>query len=186
MANPEHVAELDGLDVLSVSLYRMGHVIAALGLLGAALALFTDAPDSARLALIGCVGGIALAAANVHIYMKAIRWVIPMSASVGVVLQVLSAEVPGEAGRVVWHAGLGFAFVALSGLALKERLCFRIPGLVMVPLFLATSLMPLLTDAPRYAGALLGIAGALMSVLAVAKMRQPTHFDIGDKSRYQI
>ena len=67
-----------------------------------------------------------------------------------------------------------------------EQFCFRIPGLRLVPLFLATSLIPLLAGKVAFAGALLLLSGVIYSALAFAKWRMPLHFDVGDKSKYQI
>jgi uncharacterized integral membrane protein len=34
--------------------------------------------------------------------------------------------------------------------------------------------------------ALLTVAGGLYLVLSIAKLRMPLHFDVGDKSKYQV
>jgi len=88
----------------------------------------------------------------------------------------------GAAGYVM----LGFVFAAMSGIALKEQFCFRIPFLRLVPLILAPSLIPVLLHNDTIAGAMHIAGGALFAVLAGAKAAQPLHFDIGDKRHYLI
>ena len=117
-----------------------------------------------------------------HLYAKQIRWFIGVSGWFGAILLVASR---GET-LLLHTAGLGFLFVALSGYALKEQFCFRIPGLRLVPLFLAGSLLPLLFGKPLFAGIPLLLSGLIYSALVVAKWRMPLHFDVGDKSKYQI
>ena len=92
----------------------------------------------------------------------------------------------GSVARWVSTAGMGFVFVALSGFALKEQFCFRIPGLRLVPLFLAAATFLHLSPQPWTAGPPMIIAGGVLGWLSIAKIRQPLHFDIGDKSSYQI
>ena len=112
------------------------------------------------------------------------------SAWLGASLSFVGAATSGALSHWVSHAGLGFLFVALSALALKERFCFRIPGLRLVPLLLALSLIPLLLDqgatsgqneggAGIVAAALLAPAAVVYGLLAIAKVRMPLHFDIG-------
>jgi uncharacterized integral membrane protein len=192
MADPQHVEQLDGQDVLTVTIYRLGLLAAALGLLAAAAALLARGfgqpvpAVSVHASFVIVVAGTAAAIANMHLYAKSVRWVIGAAGWLGAVLMIGSAPMPELAARWVWHAGLGFVFVAISAFALKERFCFRIPGLRLVPALLALSLVPLLSGSDLAAGALLGVAGAIQLALAIAKFRMPSHFDIGDKSRYQV
>lgn len=182
MADPQHQEALDTHDVRTVALYRIGHGLAAFGLIADGLAwLFR--PEAVPGAEIAIIFGVALACANMHLYAKLIRWIIACSAWLGLVISLVGARADLD---IVRYAGLGFVFVALSGLALKEQFCFRIPGLRLVPLGLALSLIPMVAGQPIGAGILLLAAGAVMSVLAVSKALQPLHFDIGDKSKYQV
>jgi uncharacterized integral membrane protein len=181
MANPEHVAELDGLDRLTVRLYRAGLVAVFAGVAGMAALLALGRPPEPGMTV--AVGGGLLSAFNVHLYDRSFRWFVQANAAGGAWLVAAGAllQVP-----LVVHAGLGFGFVAVSVLALKERLCFRIPGQPAVPALLALSLIPLVGDVPALASAVLAAAALPLWVLAAVKLRQPLHFDIGDKSRYQI
>lgn len=181
MANPEHVPELDGFDRLTVVLYRSGLAIGTVGVGLLALAPWISLDIAAPYAL--TLLGVQLAAACMHLYDKRIRWIIGASAHLGAWLVVagLFAEL-----SLVRDAGLGFGFVTLSAFALKERFCFRIPLLRAVPLFLAAGLVPLVLSIPLGTTILFGLATLPLGVLCVAKWRMPLHFDVGDKSAYQI
>lgn len=189
MADPQHTPTLDGFDRMTVRLYRAGIGASSVALLGFAaqqvaiglqLELAPWLPQAAVLLT------TALAVANLHLYDKRVRWVIGAAAWSGAFLSLAGAGLQGTAGHWVGHAGLGFLFVSLSALALKERFCFKIPGLRAVPLLLAASLIPLLGGWPIPAAILLGGAGLIYGALALAKLRMPLHFDVGNKDAYQI
>jgi uncharacterized integral membrane protein len=196
LANPEHTAELDGFDRMTVGLYRSGLLVSAVGLgmqslgwlargVGAAFpeVVGTHAVDAGRLVV---TLGAALSVANLHLYDKRVRWLIGALAWAGALLQLLAPTVPGRAGEVVGYAGLGFVFATLSAFALKEQFCFKLPGLRLVPLVLATSLIPMLFGPDAIAGLLLLIATVIYVLFAIGKMRQPRHFDVGRKDLYQV
>jgi uncharacterized integral membrane protein len=193
MANPEHVPVLDSFDRMTVALYRSGLVAASACLLAVAV-LYTL--KSVGVWVPTWAGPLSLAltslcvmvcAVNLHLYVKQVRWLMAGAAPLGLALQVVAlaiAEVPGA--HVLETAGLGFVFVTLSGIALKERFCFRIPGLPLVPVTLALGLIPLLVDWPPGVAACYGFAGLVVGWLSIAKWGQPLHFDVGDKAAYQV
>jgi uncharacterized integral membrane protein len=181
VADPHHVEALDSFDVATVSLYRTGIAVSALGVGLVAAAHWTGRPDGlARLVLLG---GVALVDAHLHLYDKRIRWVIVASGWAAAVL-LFSGLLTGNGW--VGDAGLGFAFVVQSGVALKERFCFRLPFMNAVPWLLASALVPLRLGLDRPAAALLAGGATLVGLLAIAKARMPLHFDIGDRRRYQV
>jgi uncharacterized integral membrane protein len=190
MADPHHVPELDSFDELTVRLYRIGLSLSALALACAGLlqllialnVLDYTTPWVHRVWVL-CLLGTAGAISNMHLYDKRIRWFIGTAGWIGAVALFTSG---GPEAPWLYTAGLGFLFVALSAYALKEQFCFRIPGLRLVPLLLATALIPLLTGHPAIAGALLLCSGLIYTALVIAKWRMPLHFDVGDKSSYQI
>ena len=181
MANPEHTPQLDGFDRFTVRLYRSGLALASAGVAVLAGLCGTEAALSPAVAAIFL--GTLLSVLNMHLYDKRVRWVIAAAGLLGAVLGYVGA-IFGV--TLVEQAGLGFIFVALSGFALKEQFCFRIPGLRLVPLFLAVGLIPLVLGWGLGAALCFGLAALPLSVLSVAKWRMPLHFDVGDKSRYQI
>lgn len=178
MANPEVESELDGIDRLSVCLYRLGLSLAALLLLcrGVSLLIGQDLlptwPWSTALVTASGLCGLCL-----HIYDKRIRFVLQGLGWGGLLLAAWGAP---EA------LVLGAALATLAGLAFKEQFCFAIPGIRWLPL-----LLPLLWLLEwiqlGWAAALAAlVSGLLLSLLALAKWRMPLHFDIGDRGRYQL
>ena len=194
MADPQHTPKLDAHDALTVRLYRVGLTLGAsttLLLSGWMLGVnqfFAIQSDLAVRALELILGlGSAFALVNLHLYDKRVRWIIVGSGVAGLWLMASSSlfSMPWIE-HLIFHAGLGFVFVVYSALALKEQFCFRIPGLKLVPLFLATSLIPAVLQQPVIFGALLLPAGLCMGLLSLAKWRMPLGHDIGDKSNYQV
>lgn len=188
MADPHHIASLDGFDRFTVRVYRAGLAASAsLLLLSAALHLGGAATAPLRSALVVALTiAIATSCQSVHLYLKLLRWLLPVLAWAGAALQLIAPLTPPEPARWLSAAGFGFALAALSGLALKERICFRIPGLIAVPAVLAISLAPWLAGAAWGIGASHGVAGVVLARLVLAKYAQPLHFDVGDKSAYQL
>ena len=194
MANPEHTPTMDSFDNFTVVLYRIGITLCAatllVGGLGRAMPIpeLTMASPWAPWALKTdplLVVGIALSVSNVHLYAKVFRWVFSFTAWLGAVL-LIGAPGTGDAARVIACAGLGCLFVTLSAFALKERFCFRIPGLRMVPFLLAVATFANLANATDAVAITMGLSGLILSLLAFQKWRMPLHFDVGDKSAYEI
>lgn len=178
MANPEVESELDGIDRLSVCLYRLGLSLAALLLLcrGVSLLIGQDLLPTGlwSTALVTASGLCGLC---LHIYDKRIRFVLQGLGWVGLLLAAWGAP-------EILVLGAGLA--TLAGLAFKEQFCFAIPGIRWLPL-----LLPLLWLLEwiqlGWAAALAAlVSGLLLSLLALAKWRMPLHFDIGDRGRYQL
>ena len=186
VADPQHIEKLDGFDRLTVRLYRAGLSVGSVSLITGGVVFASGlASDPARAVVWGGVAlGAALCATSMHLYAKRIRWVISLSTALGLVVMGVAGGAAGHA--LTFHAGLGLVFVAYSAWALKEQFCFKIKFLRAVPLFLAGSLIPLLGAQGQVAGLMLVSAGVMYGILAVAKLRMPVHFDIGDKSAYQI
>jgi uncharacterized integral membrane protein len=179
MAHPHHVEVLDSYDRWSVRLYRFGLIGIAGGLAALSWALLAGRDSTYASWLL--LAGTALAVAHLHLYAKRIKHVIALGAWVAVVLGALPLE-----GATVQAATLGFASIALSGLALKEQFCFRIPFLRLQPVCLGAAVFGWLAGAPLVAGISLAAAALLQTLLAFAKLRMPLHYDIGDKSAYQV
>ncbi len=186
MANPEHTPDLDGFDRFTVSLYRMGIFGTSIAVLWLMATLTGDMQSLPAVLVLDA--SIALCALNMHLYDKHVRWFIATTASLGLLLQLFSqlGAADSALSHLLLHAGLGFIFVAQSGFAMKEQFCFRIPGLRLTPIFLAVAVFAMFGGKPLIAVPFLALAGGLGMVLAIAKVRMPLHFDIGDKSRYQI
>jgi uncharacterized integral membrane protein len=184
MADPHHVEPLDSFDRFTVGAYRTGLVLGALAVGALAACWAADRADTpARAATLAAV---ALIVAHLHLYDRFLRWVIAGSGWLGAVLAFGGALCPEPWAGWLLDAGLGFQFVVLSAVALKERYCFRLPVVVAIPGLLAISLLPMRAGLALPTAALLAGAAIVLALLAVAKLRMPLHYDIGDKRRYQV
>lgn len=184
MADPHHVEELDALDRWTVGLYRTGLFVGAAGLLTLAALHWQGVSDLWGRWVV--LLGVALIVADLHLYDRKIRWQITAAGWLAAVAMAAGTVAGTAAGPWFGDAGLGFAFVVFSAVALKERKCFRLPIVVAIPPVLAGVLVPLRLglDLPAAIGFLLG--GLMFGVLVIAKIRMPLHYDIGDKRHYQI
>ncbi|OBT13427.1 hypothetical protein A9264_07095 [Vibrio sp. UCD-FRSSP16_10] len=184
MANPEHKEQLDGLDKLSVVAYRFGITLFSLALLLLSvihlLPLFeiNVSPIIRNFSFHLVAIAAVLSAANIHVYDKKARMMITWPTWLGLLLFILfpSRE---------WLY-IGFLFVTFTGIALKESYCFKIKALNFLPLLLVVSVLALWMEEPTLFGLLVAISGVIFVVLSAAKWRMPLHFDIGNKSNYQV
>lgn len=172
---------MDSHDRLTVSLYRASAATSAVGLVALAAGLFFG--DGVNEAVLVVLAGALGSLVHLHLYSKRVRWVIQGAAALGAWL-VAAGAIAQIA--LVLQAGVGFLFVAVSALAMKEAFCFRIPGLRAVGPLLAAGVGAWAFGADRAAAVLIGLAALPQLVLVVVKLRQPLHFDVGDRSRYEV
>lgn len=186
MANPEHVEKLDFLDKAGVGMYRFGISLFSVALFAFSVLLFGRAgffsPSDyvEHIIVSGLALGAALSAGNVHVYSKVVRYAISWPSWLGLFILYVDTQ-----SLVIWLS-LGCLFITFSGIALKESFCFKVVGLKLVPVFLASSVFLMFFELWWIAGLLLIIASCILAYLSKAKWLMPLHFDIGDKSRYQI
>lgn len=180
MADPQHQAQLDFIDILSVFLYRLGIVLSAFTLCIPYLS-YTYALLYLYMPMLAI--SAALMASSIHVYDKQIRWIIHFSAWLALMLFPLVWRSQQEFLMIAINALL---FVTYSGVALKESFCFRLPGLKLVPVLLIISLLANWQDYGTIS--LLSQSGCaiLFIAMSIMKLRMPLYYDIGDKSRYQI
>ncbi|MDB1126205.1 DUF2301 domain-containing membrane protein [Vibrio algarum] len=76
--------------------------------------------------------------------------------------------------------------MTLGGLCFKEYFCFKVPGLPFQPLLLAALWFCLQIDADLASKILATLSSLLFLVVSIAKWRMPRHFDIGDKTKYDV
>lgn len=178
MANPEVESELDGIDRLSVCLYRLGLSLTALlllcrgvGLLGGPLSL----SPSVWLTMLVVASG--LCGFCLHIYDKRVRFLLQGLAWGGLMLAACGAPA---------ILVLGAALATLCALAFKEQFCFAIPGIRLLPLLLPLLWLLEWTPFARATALVALVSGLLLGLLSLAKWRMPLHFDIGDRGRYQL
>ncbi|GAD79120.1 DUF2301 domain-containing membrane protein [Vibrio ezurae] len=184
MANPEYQESLDGVDKISVVIYRIGITLVSVSLLMIAVAELLCVLEHERagfmrhLSIHVVAVAVALCAATIHIYDKNIRTLIVWSGWLGLVTFI---TLPAFDWLFV-----GFFFMTFSGVALKESYCFKIKGLTLVPLLLVLSVLVIWMKDAALLVVLTGLCGAIFAFLAFKKWQMPLHFDIGKKSNYQI
>ncbi len=186
MADPHIVEKLDGFDRITVRLYRYALFGSVLALLITPLQSLDPLPDLLLITMVW------VATQMIHIYDHKFRFTFRVLGSVGAVLAAWALLFgPASILRPLMQlAGFGFACAALSAIALKERFCFKIPGLRAVPLFLGAGVLwrLYLVVAPVADDPLFEIpfvlAGVIVLMMAVAKARMPLTHDIGDRSAY--
>lgn len=184
MADPHLSPDLDAHDRRTVRLYRLGFVITTVALGTTAGLLITGEPTRAPLWWTAL--GIALSAGHVHLYDKRIRWVLQVMAWVGLLALLGAPLLRLDVARVVRLAGVGLLYASLSGLALKEGFCFRVPFVRAVPVLLAAAVAAQLAGRGVLAGALIVPVVPVMAWLTVRKLTMPLSHDIGDRDAYQV
>ncbi len=183
MANPEHEEILDGIDKLSVCLYRSGISVFALSLIALSAILASNNPsviDYYPIILLIIGISAALSGGSIHVYSKMVRVVINWSAWVGLILMV------SDPTQLRTWLSLGFIFVTFSGIALKESFCFKVVGLKLIPVLLIAATLSILLKQQIVSSIILAISGLIMGYLSIAKWRMPLHFDIGIKANYEV
>ncbi len=168
MADPHIKSPMDFWDYLTVILYRCGFVLAAI--------MTALLPYKPEIALYGILIAAALCASSLHIYLKHIRLLLQMATWIALICQALNFP----------ELALGGALLTLGGLAFKEYFCFRIFALNLQPLFVAGLWFSIQFNLSYAVYVLSVISAVLFLIVSIQKWRMPLHFDIGDKTKYQI
>ncbi|MBE9036716.1 DUF2301 domain-containing membrane protein [aff. Roholtiella sp. LEGE 12411] len=181
-------------DRTGVIIYRAGLMVAALSFaIGSALVLLNNNPTVfTTLTLLYACFSLALGVSlfTIHIYMASLHRLLQIFWAIGSIAAVAFALSSSEplALTVYNHPvtlfGVGFTFVALTGIYFKEAFCFnRLETKVLtitVPLLLLGHLVGIL---PTQAEQILLVAWAILFlVFALRKVVQAIPPDIGDKS----
>ncbi len=169
MADPHIQCELDALDKITVILYRSALSVAALIMAIIGYETVQATPFLVIVAL--------LASTTVHVYDKRFRWLI-QGAGLFAAMWLIAG---------LWQPlALGAALFVFSALAVKEYFCFQIKALLLTPLVLAGFWFCLIFNVQAGVIACAMLGAILLALAAFNKWRMPLHFDIGDKSRYQV
>lgn len=168
MADPHIQSPMDAWDYLTVIIYRSGFVLAGIGLL-----IFPYFAPLAQTLLL--VSG-AMLASSLHLYLKSYRLGFQFVLWIGLLCQILGAD----------YLALGSVLLVLGGLCYKEYFCFRVLGLQFQPILLALIWCCAVFDWAIPLIALSAISGLLTLFLSFQKWQMPLHFDIGDKTKYQL
>ncbi|MGF1681470.1 DUF2301 domain-containing membrane protein [Photobacterium minamisatsumaniensis] len=169
MADPHIQCELDALDTLTVILYRC-----ALSASAVIIALIAWEPN---LAGTGLIMAALIATTTVHIYDKRFRWLILGSALFATIWQMTGFWFP---------LAIGAALFSFSALAIKEYFCFQLKVLLLTPLCLAGFWFCFVFGSTQLSIAFSMASAVLLAIAAFSKWRMPLHYDIGDKTRYQV
>ncbi|MDP8100006.1 DUF2301 domain-containing membrane protein [Pasteurella atlantica] len=168
MADPHIKSPMDYLDYLTVIVYRCGFVLAGMMVL--------LLPYQPNIAQIGILVAAVCCASSLHIYLKSFRLLLQFATWIALLCQILGFEA----------LALGGTLVTLGGLAFKEYFCFKVPLLNLQPLFVALLWFAIQLNILLATQIISVIVGGLFIILAIQKWRMPLHFDIGDKTKYQI
>ncbi|GLS90892.1 membrane protein [Psychromonas marina] len=182
MADPNTKEILDNIDKATILTYRLGMVITGLALFCIALQQIFY-PLWFKQILILLAFGSLLQASSLHIYDKRIRWFLVNATWIGCWLVAVSFVTTG-----LWVAYLSFGalIVTLSGLAYKESFCFSLTLLKSTPPLLVASWLLVVLSFNDWAACALVLASLLYLYMAWRKINMPLHFDLGDRSKYQI
>ena len=182
MADPHIEETLDIWDKISISVYRTGIIISGLAFIALALQqLFY--PLWFKQTLIIVALGAILQASSLHIYMKSVRTILVSTTWIGLWLLSLSFT---TSGLLVAYFALGGFFVTQGGLAFKESFCFSLQILKAIPIFIVGIwFLIIFQQAEIAAGGLLFVAG-LYLYMGWKKVMMPLHFDLGDRSKYEV
>lgn len=189
MADPQHTPEMTVLDNSTVILYRIGIMLMAISAVLYIVENLTNTPILQQFYLAVFAIGAALSSANVHLYDVRFRWFIPFMGWMGFMLLAIAYALP-EDGAISKHfietGALGFFYAGAAMFAVKEQFCFKIPGLQTVPLFLVASIGCRFFHLQMLEVIILIPAAVLLFILSIAKWKMPLHFDIGDKTKYNM
>jgi uncharacterized integral membrane protein len=181
-------------DRTGVIIYRAGLMVSALSFaIGSALILFNNNPTvvTALTPLYACFSlALGVSLFTIHIYMVSLHRMLQIFWAIGSITSVILGISSSEPlaltvyNQPVTLFGVGFLFVALTGIYFKEAFCFnRLETKVLtliVPLLLLGHLVGILPTQGE--SVLLGIWATLFLVFALRKTVQAIPADIGDKS----
>lgn len=168
MADPHIQSPMDFWDYLTVIIYRSGFIIATLMIF-----LLPYQSEQAQKGLL--VAGTMLGS-SLHLYLKQFRLIFQFAAWIGLLCAIFNLP----------SLAFGAILLVIGGLSYKEYFCFRIFGLNFQPILVGILWFAVLFEQTILIQILSGICGLLLLILTIQKWRMPLHFDIGDKSKYQI
>ena len=168
MADPQIKSLMDFWDYLTVTIYRLGFVIATVSIF---LLPYQIAFAQKGLLLAGAMLGSSL-----HLYLKQFRFIFQFAAWIGLLCFIFDLPL----------LALGAILLVVGGLSYKEYFCFRIFGLNFQPVLVAVLWISFVFKQMLLIQIFSVIVGILLLILSIQKWRMPLHFDIGDKGKYQV
>ncbi|AHJ26925.1 DUF2301 domain-containing membrane protein [Nodularia spumigena CS-584] len=185
---------VDDSDRTGVIIYRAGLMVAALSFaIGSVLVLFNNNPTTiaALTPLYACFSlGLGVSLLTIHIYMAFLHRLLQVCWGIGSISAIVLALSSSEPLAIAVYNqpltlfGIGFTFVALTGIFFKEAFCFnRLETKLLtflVPVLLLGHLVGILPT--HWEEVLLGVWAIFFLVFALRKVFQAIPPDIGDKS----
>lgn len=183
-------------DRTGVIIYRAGLMVAALSFaIGSALVLLNNNPDFQLLTPLYACFSLALGVSllTIHIYMAFLHRLLQLFWGIGSITAVILALSSSTPLAVIVYTqpltllGIGFTFVALTGIYFKEAFCFnRLETKILTPIVPVLLLGHMLGVLPTQGEqVLLGLWAILFVVFALRKAIQAIPPDIGDKSVFE-
>ena len=169
MADPHIQSKMDFFDHLTVIVYRLGFTLAIPVIALLPWQLNFPIEKSLFISAVMC-------ASSLHIYMKSFRLLLQFATWIGIIFFIFGFPL----------IGIGGAFVTLGGLCFKESFCFKVPGLQLQPVILAILWFCMAFEFSLAAKIVAAISALLFMITCIYKWRMPRHFDIGDKTKYEI
>lgn len=168
MADPHIQSPMDNWDFLTVVIYRLGFVLATFSIFAL--------PYLSYKAYAGLLVAGVMLASSLHLYLKHFRLLFQFAAWIALLCHTFGVPL----------FALGGMLLVIGGLSYKEYFCFRVFGLNFQPILMALLWISLACEWILPVQILTVIIGGLLAILSVQKWRMPLHFDIGDKSKYQV
>ncbi|MDZ7954167.1 DUF2301 domain-containing membrane protein [Nostoc sp. DedQUE09] len=181
-------------DRTGVIIYRAGLIVAALSFaIGSALILLNNNPTVVTLLtpLYACFSlALGVSLFTIHIYMASLHRTLQVFWAIGSIASVILAITSSEPlalavyNQPITLFGVGFIFVALTGIYFKEAFCFnRLETKILTPIVPLLLLGHLVGILPTQAESILLVTWAILFlVFALRKTVQAIPADIGDKS----
>jgi uncharacterized integral membrane protein len=185
---PYTITAVDRREVLRYRLALTAVAVAQLALLAQWQALGPELLWPWRVLM---AAGLGLALRWIHIYLRPLHrllqlfWLLGCLGGVALAARVgAAALLPALAEQPLWILAIGPFFAALAGVGFKEFFCFRRPEAIGVTLLLPLALLGRLVGLldPQTTVALLAIEAVLLLVLTLRKFPMPAAADVGDKS----
>ncbi|HIK37853.1 MAG: DUF2301 domain-containing membrane protein [Geminocystis sp.] len=190
--------QITSADKLEVIVYRLGLTLTGLSFsLGSILFLWRGLNTATELALTLLfflfILGLGICLETIHIYLQTLRsilriaWMVGLSFTLFFLLTSDYNLVEYVANHPPCLLGIGFVFVSLTGIFIKEAFCFnRLEAKILsfvVPVTILSYITGILT--PKFGGFLLTVWSFLFLIFILRKYSQDIPSDIGDKSVFE-
>ncbi len=185
-------------DKLEVIVYRLGLTLTGLSFsLGSILFLWRGLNPTTELVLTVLfflfVLGLGICLETIHIYLQILRSLLRVSWMIGLIFTLVFLVISHYnlvayvANHPLCLLGIGFVFVSLNGIFVKEAFCFnRLESKILsfvVPITILSYMIGILT--PNLGGFLLTVWSLLFLIFIFRKYTQDIPSDIGDKSVFE-